>query len=988
MHALIDTGCSVTLIDEKVIGGYEVLSSSLNLETMERRTLRTRGVVTLSSLRCDEVELGPVAAHVVSTLPQNVEMVIGLDIIARAGLSVRTGRFGVEVEFGRGRIASAGRAKRLQVDDVDFSAWFDGDRWTIKWVWKDNSEGEQKLSSYDGYVQDDYRDAFDCEIQQWITDGVLIRHDYERHGPVKRYLPMLAVRQMKSGVTKVRPVMDYRDLNQQIESHPGGATPACADRLREWRQLGAKCAVLDLKKAYLQVMVVQSLWTQQAIRWKGKVYLLTRLGFGLSCAPKILTAIVNKVLEQDQQVRAAVSGYIDDLFVDETRISSSLVKEHLSKWGLQAKEPEHLGVSNVRVLGMRVTKELQWCRDHDVPDVESNMMTRRQVHGVLGGWLGHFPVASWLRVACGYLQRCTAKEAIGWDDAVSPETLRKLKDVATRIREEGDPVWGAWPVDPYSPVTVWADASSVAIGVALEIGGEVIEDAAWLRSEADAAHINRAELDAVVKGVNMALRWGRRDIKIMTDSATVCGWLRSVIERTHNIRSRALGEVLIRRRLQTLQEVVCQEGLKLSVQYVRSAENRADPLTRVPKIWLREESVRSLPGLAAMNAQRISLDEVRAVHDRCHFGVDRTLELARESLGDSVSRRMVRKVVSRCQRCARIDPAQTFKWDHGTIGADRSWERLSADITHFRGRPYLTVIDVASRFTIWRPLRNESSTEVSVHLLSIFSEFGPPERLLTDNGCVFRSREVKELLKEWEVVSELSCAYRPQGNAIVERVHRTVKRSAARSRRGVEEAVFWLNNTRGNSHASPYELVFAARSRKPGVSEQRESIERPPLTRRTSSSDYRDVDRNPFSVGNRVYMRAPDGRCDSEWSGPHRITSILTSVSVEVNEDGVARHVSHLRAVPSDRCEEASLEGEGQEVSQGRGGGSWDSESEVTSGSVADVELEGEDSDTSGHHDDSLRRSSRSRSRPRWWDDYDVQIACCCGPTFPCRLSI
>ena len=46
---------------------------------------------------------------------------------------------------------------------------------------------------------------------------------------------------------------------------------------------------------------------------------------------------------------------------------------------------------------------------------------------------------------------------------------------------------------------VWCDASSLGIGVAVQIGGAVVEDAAWLRKRGDVTHINLAELEAVVK---------------------------------------------------------------------------------------------------------------------------------------------------------------------------------------------------------------------------------------------------------------------------------------------------------------------------------------------------------------------------------------------------------------------------------------------------------------------------------------------------------
>ncbi len=319
---------------------------------------------------------------------------------------------------------------------------------------------------------------------------------------------------------------------------------------------------------------------------------------------------------------------------------------------------------------MKVTEDLRWCRDRELPSIESDSLTRRQAHSILGSWLGHFPVAGWLRVACGHLQRCMAKGNIGWDDAVGPVTMAKLKDTDERMRKEGDPVTGLWSVNPDGPVIVWADASNLAIGVALEIDSEIVEDAAWLRPDSDSAHINRAELDAVLRGINMALQWERREMTIMTDSATAFGWLKATVERTHNIRSRALGAVLIRRRLQTLEEIIAQEGLKISIKLVPSAENRADILTRVPKDWLKGTTPDPKDQMMAavhVGTSRISLADIRAVHDRCHFGVERTLQLARERFGDHVSRRMVRKVVKQCHRCVRVDPALNFRWEHGAI---------------------------------------------------------------------------------------------------------------------------------------------------------------------------------------------------------------------------------------------------------------------------------------------------------------------------------
>ena len=141
-------------------------------------------------------------------------------------------------------------------------------------------------------------------------------------------------------------------------------------------------------------------------------------------------------------------------------------------------------------------------------------------------------MAGWLRVACGFIKRHS--EGHFWDDPVGERVLVWLNEVLHRV-QEADPVGGSWSVPSAGGGRVWCDASSLATGAMLEIGGVIVEDAAWLRKKHDAAHINVAELDAVIQGLNMAIRWKLQKIHVLTDSATVRGWMQSVLTNSHRI---------------------------------------------------------------------------------------------------------------------------------------------------------------------------------------------------------------------------------------------------------------------------------------------------------------------------------------------------------------------------------------------------------------------------------------------------------------------
>ena len=133
-------------------------------------------------------------------------------------------------------------------------------------------------------------------------------------------------------------------------------------------------------------------------------------------------------------------------------------------------------------------------------------------------------MCGWLRVAVAAIKRRATSIASGWDDEVRDAALQSmLTETVARVTHD-DPVRGNWCVDG-NEFTVWVDASSLALRVALAVDEFIIEDACWLRPENDSRHINLAELDATLKGVNLAFQWQATVLHIVTDSACVHWWM-------------------------------------------------------------------------------------------------------------------------------------------------------------------------------------------------------------------------------------------------------------------------------------------------------------------------------------------------------------------------------------------------------------------------------------------------------------------------------
>ena len=127
--------------------------------------------------------------------------------------------------------------------------------------------------------------AYEDEVGKWVEEGWLEPYDGAKHGEVHGVVPLMAVLQRNKN-NKVRPVMDYRELNDLVSSRPGRDVAVCQEKIRVWRRMGDNVCLLDLRKAYLQIHVAPNLHRYQAVKHKGQMYEMTTMGFGITSLPK------------------------------------------------------------------------------------------------------------------------------------------------------------------------------------------------------------------------------------------------------------------------------------------------------------------------------------------------------------------------------------------------------------------------------------------------------------------------------------------------------------------------------------------------------------------------------------------------------------------------------------------------------------------------------------------------------------------------------
>ena len=93
-----------------------------------------------------------------------------------------------------------------------------------------------------------------------------------------------------------------------------------------------------------------------------------------------------------------------------------------------------------------------------------------------------------------------------------------------------------------------------------------------------------------------------------------------------------------------------------------------------------------------------------------------------------------------------------------TLGSDFYWNKVD----------YLVVGDYFSKFLIVRKLPNSSTHVVIKELGMIFTEFGRPFVLKSDNGPCYSSREFQNFLNLYQVQHITSSPHYPQSNGFAE----------------------------------------------------------------------------------------------------------------------------------------------------------------------------------------------------------------------------
>ena len=160
-----------------------------------------------------------------------------------------------------------------------------------------------------------------------------------------------------------------------------------------------------------------------------------------------------------------------------------------------------------------------------------------------------------------------------------------------------------------------------------------------------------------------------------------------------------------------------------------------------------------------------------------HPGICRMRSLARMYVWWPGLDSEIERTVRSCTQCQVVQavppqaPLNPWKWP------SRPWARLHVDFAGpFQGKIFLVIIDAHSKWIEAMSVSSTSSAAAISELRTLFSRYGIPETVVSDNGTGFTSKEFQDFLTANGVKHLKSAPYHPATNGLAERAVQIVKR--------------------------------------------------------------------------------------------------------------------------------------------------------------------------------------------------------------------
>ena len=202
----------------------------------------------------------------------------------------------------------------------------------------------------------------------------------------------------------------------------------------------------------------------------------------------------------------------------------------------------------------------------------------------------------------------------------------------------------------------------------------------------------------------------------------------------------------------------------------------------IQKYWTFREELTMEDGLILKGMQIVVPDKMREdilkqIHEG-HLGFNKCQMRAKETVYWPGLNDQLENLILNGQLCLKYSKSKNKSTPLTALGHEVPtvpWSKVATVIFHYESQLYLLTVDYTSRFPIVRRLKLMSAQCVTEHFKSIFSEYGWPDTLVSNNGPCYTAEMLTNLMKEYAVNHITSSPHYPQSNGLAEKFVQIVK---------------------------------------------------------------------------------------------------------------------------------------------------------------------------------------------------------------------
>ncbi|GFT07203.1 uncharacterized protein K02A2.6 [Nephila pilipes] len=313
------------------------------------------------------------------------------------------------------------------------------------------------------------------------------------------------------------------------------------------------------------------------------------------------------------------------------------------------------------------------------------------------------------------------------------------------------------------------------------------------------------------------------DVEIYFDDIIVAGYdedshdaiMSKVLERARSINIKFNPDKLQYRvsEVKHVGQIISKSGIKPDPDHIKAVVAMPTPKSKT--------EVRRLLGMEGLlfSNEKLTVpyslrkDMLKLIHE-AHFGIEKCKKRAREIMYWPGMNSDIETVVSECVICEKFKKANSEKPLKLHTVPYRPFEKMGVDIMDFGNISYLVVIDYYSKWIEIAELANKCADEVLIKLKTVFSRFGVPNTVISDN-ILFNSYIFKNFSNEWDFNYAFISPHYSPSNGMVERavgIAKSIMRKAKEDKRDYLVGLMEYRNTPiSGLDLSPAQMMFNRR---------------------------------------------------------------------------------------------------------------------------------------------------------------------------------